>query len=276
MTKFALSKEFVASYAGRVPPFGFAGLGQVTYMRTYARENERWMDTVERVVNGTFRMMQAWIEYTHKRWKADKAQRSAQQMYRLIFDMKFLPPGRGLFCMGTPVIEERKLYAALNNCAMVSTLSEERIKPFLFLMDVSMLGVGVGFDTKGAGSFELVRPEGVVDVTIEDSREGWVHGLETLLGSYFYGWPAPRFDYSQIRTKGSPIRGFGGTASGPQPLIELFDDIKRRLEPCIGRYLSKTNIVDIMNLLGRCVVAGNVRRVRTQARPLHPLVSIFF
>ena len=80
--------------------------------------------------------------------------RAAQEMYERIFDMKFLPPGRGLWAMGSPVTEERYMYAALNNCAFVSTqnLKEEGSKPFTFLMDGAMLGVGVGFDTLGAGT----------------------------------------------------------------------------------------------------------------------------
>lgn len=68
--------------------------------------------------------------------------------------MKFLPPGRGLWAMGSPITEEKMMYAALNNCAFVSTqhIKEEGAKPFTFLMDAAMLGVGVGFDTTGAGT----------------------------------------------------------------------------------------------------------------------------
>ena len=66
--------------------------------------------------------------------------------------MKFLPPGRGLWAMGSPITEDRQLYAALNNCAFVSTsnLRDGPARPFCFLMDAAMLGVGVGFDTAGA------------------------------------------------------------------------------------------------------------------------------
>ena len=85
-------------------------------------------------------------------------------MYERIFDMKFLPPGRGLWAMGTPITEERMMFAALNNCAFVSTqnLKEEGSKPFTFLMDAAMLGVGVGFDTLGAGM--LCRVTRVLDL----------------------------------------------------------------------------------------------------------------
>ena len=74
-------------------------------------------------------------------------------MYEKIFKFKFLPPGRGLWAMGTKITEEKELYAALNNCAFVSTKQDtldDFISSFTFLMDSSMIGVGVGFDTKGS------------------------------------------------------------------------------------------------------------------------------
>lgn len=110
------------------------------------------METIERVVNGTFRMQYEWMLLNQLPWDSNLVQAQAEDMFHRIFHMKFLPPGRGLWAMGTPLTEERKLYAALNNCAFVSTqdLANEPAEPFCFLMDASMLGVGVGFDTKGA------------------------------------------------------------------------------------------------------------------------------
>lgn len=82
-------------------------------------------------------------------------------MYDKIFTMKFLPPGRGLWAMGTPITMEKELYGALNNCAFVST-NESDVKSFIqcfaFLMDSSMLGIGVGFDTKGKDRFSVYSP----------------------------------------------------------------------------------------------------------------------
>ena len=156
--KFVLSENFISKYKRKKPPFGFNGLGELVYMRTYSRikengKNERWWETVQRVVEGTYTMQMNWIESHQLGWNPWQAQKSAQDMYERIFTMKFLPPGRGLWAMGTPITEEKGLYAALNNCAFVSTktLKEDYAKPFCFLMDASMLGVGVGFDTKGAG-----------------------------------------------------------------------------------------------------------------------------
>ena len=176
MEKFTLSENFINKYKRKKAPFGFNGLGELVYMRTYSRikengKNERWWETVQRVVEGTYNMQMNWIESHQLGWNPWQAQRSAQDMYDRIFNMKFLPPGRGLWAMGTAITEERGLYAALNNCAFVSTktLKDDYAKPFCFLMDASMLGVGVGFDTKGAG--EIVIKGGNVFRGYENNPE---------------------------------------------------------------------------------------------------------
>ena len=72
------------------------------------------------------------------------------------------------------------MYGALNNCAFVSTDVEdvERfIRAFEFLMDSAMLGVGVGFDTKGKGKFRVYQPQGSTTAVVEDTREAWVESL---------------------------------------------------------------------------------------------------
>ena len=68
------------------------------------------------------------------------------------------------------------------------------------------------------------------------------------------------FDYSKIRPAGEPISGFGGVASGHEPLEEVHNDIRKVLDKNSGDPITITTIVDIMNLIGKCVVAGNVRR----------------
>ena len=268
--RFTLSDHFVSKYKRKKAPFGFNGLGELVYHRTYSRmkadgKNEQWWETVQRVVEGTFNMQKRHIDAHGLGWNAWKAQHSAQQMFDRIFNMKFLPPGRGLWAMGTPITEEKKLFAALNNCAFVSTESfkGEFSSPFCFLMDASMLGVGVGFDTKGAGTLILKGPNPVRRselYEIPDTREGWVESLRLLLDSYAQGTGEIEFDYSAIRPAGVPIRGFGGESSGPDPLVELHQSVRDILNEEIGKPVSITAIVDIMNLIGKCVVAGNVRR----------------
>jgi adenosylcobalamin-dependent ribonucleoside-triphosphate reductase len=266
---FQLRPAFLEPFKTATPQFGFNGLGLLTYLRTYSRlkadgSNEAWWETVQRVVEGTYSMQRRWIKSQGLYWNGLKAQNSAQEMYTRIFTMKFLPPGRGLWAMGSPLTEERGLYAALCNCAFVSTgfIQEEFEEPFTFLMDASMLGLGVGFDTKGAGMIEIHRPkQHDTPYVIPDSREGWVRSLELLLGSYFRPHrKAVVFDYSQIRPAGRPITGFGGVAAGPEPLRDLHESIRQILNQGAGSPLNSRTIVDIMNLVGKCVVAGNVRR----------------
>ena len=270
MDKFKLSENFISKYKRKKAPFGFNGLGELVYMRTYSRikengKNERLWETVQRVVEGTYSMQKEWIESHQLGWNAWQAQASAQDMYERIFTMKFLPPGRGLWAMGTPITEKKGLYAALNNCAFVSTktLKEDYAKPFCFLMDASMLGVGVGFDTKGAGEIvvkgvDSSRDEQIYE--IPDTREGWVESLKLLLESYFHGQAPMEFDYQKIRPAGAPISGFGGVSSGYEPLQEVHEAVRKVLDKNGGEPITVTTIVDIMNLIGKCVVAGNVRR----------------
>jgi len=130
-------------------------------------------------------------------------------------------------------------------------------------MDASMLGVGVGFDTKGAGEIIVKGVDKSRDLTkyvVPDTREGWVESLKLLLESYFHGTASVEFDYKKVRPAGVPIKGFGGMSSGPEPLMEVHEDIRNVLEKNSGEPITITTIVDIMNLIGKCVVAGNVRR----------------
>lgn len=270
MDKFHLSEKFIEGFKTKRPPFGFNGLGELVYMRTYSRikedgTNEQWYETCRRVVEGTYNMQRKWIDEHGLGWNSWQAQRSAQEMYDRIFHMKFLPPGRGLWAMGSPITEERGLYAALNNCAFVSTktLKDDGAKPFTFLMDASMLGVGVGFDTVGAGQIVVKAPNVKRDTEtykIPDAREGWVESLRLLIESYFYSSAPIQFDYALIRAAGVPIKGFGGISAGFKPLADMHEAIRRVLDKEVGSPISITAIVDIMNLIGKAVVAGNVRR----------------
>ena len=277
MLSFRLDEDFILQYKGVDPGFGFNGLGLLTYYRTYSRVkenglNEEWFETVRRVVEGAYSLQKNHILANELGWNDRKGQRSAQEMYDRIFKMKFLPPGRMLWALGTPIIHEKKVGQALFNCAFVSTVHlgknvEEAIKPFTFMMDMSMVGVGVGFDVEGAGKIEINKQEGKKELyTIPDSREGWVESLEKLLFSYFarhFGFNKPCgvvFDYGQIRPAGVPIQGFGGVSSGPEPLKRLHEQVSLVLDKLNGKFISITAIADIMNMIGQCVVAGNVRR----------------
>jgi adenosylcobalamin-dependent ribonucleoside-triphosphate reductase len=199
-------------------------------------------------------------------WNDVKAQASAKEAFDRLFNLKWTPPGRGLWMMGTQTVNVHKNSAALQNCAFVSTGEMSKFnpaKPFTFLMEASMLGVGVGFDDKGADKdFTIYEPNkpAVIDV-IADDRESWARSVGDLINSYLKQDQSPiDFDYSLIRPLGSPIKTFGGTASGPAPLIKLHKAIKKIFTGRAGDKLTRRDIADIGNLIGVCVVSGNVRR----------------
>ncbi len=263
---FKIDEEFINGYRGKQPDWG--PLGYITYKRTYARiiekENrkEEFWETIRRVVEGCYSIQKEHCIKLSLPWNDDKAQKSAQIMFEKIWNFKFLPPGRGLWMMGTEFIA-RHGSMSLNNCGFASTqdINLKHSKAFEFVMDALMLGVGVGFDTKGAGKIAIKKPkEGNFDFQIPDSREGWVESLKLILEAYFLGKQIPIFDFSLIRSAGEPIRGFGGVASGPGPLKEMLEEIQKILHLRIGEKITSVDIVDIMNHVGKCVVAGNVRR----------------
>jgi adenosylcobalamin-dependent ribonucleoside-triphosphate reductase len=270
--KYRLPVRFLQKYAQRPVQFGFGDLGEFVYRRTYARQGEVWWQTVKRVVEGTMNMWRRNLDELGKTLDEAEIDKIAQDMYERIFNFKFLPPGRGLWAMGTPITEERHNYTALNNCAFISTWAENSDRrysyPFCFVFEASMLGVGCGFDTEGAGKIPLrvyqIGDTVLVDNhVIEDSREGWTHALRLLLDHFIYGDVSYTFDLSAIRPKGSPITGFGGVASGPEPLKWALDKILEILDEAAAakqQFMTSRNIVDIMNIIGKCVVSGNVRR----------------
>ncbi len=263
---FELPDSFVDKYKGRQPDWG--PIGYVTYKRTYARRlpeggTEEFWQTVQRVVEGVFTVQKRHCIKNKVPWDEDKALQRAKKMYELIWDFKFTPPGRGFWMMGTEYMFKRT-GAPLNNCAFCSTkdIDTDFAEPFCFLMDMSMLGVGVGGDTKGAGSVTIQEPVQTDDVhVVPDTREGWVNLARRTLNAYVGKDTLPKgVDYSNIREKGEPIEGFGGTASGPDPLKELYASIQEVLDERVGEKIKSADIVDIFNLIGKCVVAGNVRR----------------
>jgi ribonucleoside-triphosphate reductase len=274
--KLKLDEEFISNYKERTVNFGFNGLGELVYRRTYSRvkedgTNEQWWETVRRVVEGAFNMLIEHLNENNIKVRSEYKKeiiRDSRIMYDKIFNFKFLPPGRGLWSMGTNITEKKKIFAALNNCAFVSTKPvdhsrvDDIIKPYCFLMDCAMLGVGVGFDTKGANLnlkiFSRNRNMKVVH-EVQDSREGWVDSLRALLHSFFSkGESVVVFDYSKLRPEGVPLKIFGGISAGPKPLMDLHENITKLLESNSEKSLSSRIIVDIMNFIGRSVVAGNI------------------
>lgn len=275
---FRLPEEFIDRYASAPVDWGYpdAGgnsIGEITFLRTYSRvkddgKKERWHEVCRRVIEGTFSILKDHCAERRIPWDDGHAFELASEAYERLFAMKWTPPGRGLWMMGTPYVHARRDSSALQNCGFVSTAdisAEEADKPFTWLMHASMLGVGVGFDTLGAKKALPVHHALRSGETyhIEDSREGWVESTARVLRAYLSpDGLLDEFDYRAIRPSGAPIRGFGGTAAGADPLMALHAELGELLESYAnaGRSLDSRLITDIANLIGKCVVAGNVRR----------------
>ena len=277
--KFRLSDSFVDPYKDREVPWG--PVGYVTYKRTYSRRlsefdpdatgSEEWYQTCRRVVEGMFNTQKEHVVRLGLEWNDSKAQRTAKDAYDRLFHLKWTPPGRGLWMMGTKFVEE-KTAAGLFNCAFRSTRELAKKGGYLFawMMDALMLGIGVGFDTEGANTLTIQEPQYTDDVhIIADSREGWVDSVHLLLDGFFFGSKVPKFDYSAIRPFGALIKGFGGTSSGSGPLEELHRNLIELYTSKVGEDITSVDIVDTENLIGRCVVSGNVRRSAALAMGAH-------
>ena len=278
---FRLSDEFVNKYNNVPAPFGFqdAGsnsLGEITFIRTYSRvkedgTKERWHEVCRRVIEGMYSVQKNHAKDNRLPWNDNKAQKSAQEAFQRMFELKWTPPGRGLWAFGTPMTMEKRNSASLQNCAMVSTRDIDRNDPgalFAWVMDALMLGIGVGFDTLGQDKqmsiYAPTEPASIYE--IPDTREGWVESVRLLINSFLrQNQPIQQFNYHLIRPLGAPIKGFGGVASGPAPLIDLHTRIRNVIGSRAGDALDSRAIVDIVNLIGTCVVSGNVRRSATLA-----------
>ena len=272
---FKLADEFVSPYKNKKAPFGYrdaAGnsVGEITFLRTYSRlkpngMKETWVDVCERVINGMYSLQKDHAKMSRLPWSDAKAAASAKEAFDRLWNLKWTPPGRGLWVMGTPLVNEQRNSAALQNCAFVSTGSMTKTdpaKPFAFLMEASMLGVGVGFDDKGADKeFNIYAPQKGETYDIPDTREGWVESTAALINSYLRpDTKSPVFNYEAIRPAGVPIKTFGGTAAGPEPLVKLHEYLTSMLHGRAGELLTRRDIADIGNMIGVCVVSGNVRR----------------
>lgn len=299
--QFSLAPSFLSEFEGRQPNWG--PVGYFTYKRTYARPtcdcddprscghtSEEFWETCRRVVEGVYNVQKMHCRRLSLPWNEPKAQQSAQEMYRRMWEFKWTPPGRGLWMMGTPFMLQ-KGGACINNCAFVSSehIDEDFAGPFTFLMDMSMLGVGVGGDTRGAGKVKIQVPRMGDNFPVADSREGWVALVRAVLNSFVGKGAFPALiDFTAVRPKGKRIRGFGGTASGPGPLAKLVKNVARTLAPAgvsvtfeesfneeTGEVthlqtffsgegkpykITSSGITDVFNMVGACVVAGGVRR----------------
>jgi ribonucleotide reductase alpha subunit len=275
---FHLSDSFIEEYENKQVNWGFdigAGnsLSELTFLTKYSRKKsdgtkEKWYEVCRRCIEGMYSILKDHCAHQRTPWNEFKAQKAAQDAFDRMFHFKWTPPGRGMWAMGTEYVHLNQSNSSLNNCAFISTeklsthSAYEATMPFARLMEMSMNGVGVGFDTKGAGKLTIWEPVGdPVDFVVPDTREGWADSISAQLESFFFKNRQPiNFDYSEIRPSGAPLKSFGGTASGPGPLMDVHESINKQFSGRHGEKITSRDIVDIMNKIGKAVVAGGARR----------------
>ena len=245
----------------------WSSVGYLTYKRTYARpiENldrvEEFPDTVERVISACRTQLHVGFSLAEE----------ARLRYYLL-KLKGFVAGRFFWQLGTSTVDRLGL-ASLQNCAF--TKVDAPIRPFCWAMDMLALGSGVGFNiqkkyvdklpaVKGWFKAPTRVDNGGADFIIPDSREGWVRFLgKTLKAAFLSEQPVKgTFTYSTqvIRGKGTPIKGFGGVASGPEDLCWGIGKISEILERRRGKKIRPIDALDMMNIIAHIIVAGNVRR----------------
>ena len=251
-------------------------LGSSYFVEHIVGDDEDWGDVVVRVVEGCMSIRKEHFFRSSLSWDDEEWTPFARDLAMSLFKMEWLPPGRGLWMMGTDFVYNRGSMA-LYNCSACET-SEDVVWAAEWAMDCLMNGVGVGFSTHWRGTATVPDKQDMEEMVIADSREGWIKSLIKLLTSYIdspkYGKSKfPLFDYSQIRPAGEPIKGFGGTSSGSGPLEKMHQRIESYLDAfCVGRLEAKAQ--DVEGDRSRKVGRSRNRSVKTL--PTHSTCGRYF
>lgn len=241
--------------------WGYGQFSEFIFYNHYSRiknngKNEDWYDCVERNINGVLTIRKNHYLNNNIAWDELYWQTYAQNMACSMLRMEWLPPGRGLWAMGTPLIYKKGAMPLYNCAASLANTPTD----FGFIFDLLMYGVGVGFKAE-RNNLELHKPISTLPYTVADSREGWVHSLESLLNAYYYGDYLPVFNYDKIRPKGAPLKTFGGVASGPDPLKLLHTRVKTECEEYLNNNRDEIEFkTNVANMCGVAAIAGNTRR----------------
>src|SRR5210317_1298053 len=205
---------------------------------------ENWDETVERYMDNVVRPVAGDDSYIN-------------QIRDAILGLEIMPSMRAMMTAG-PALDRDN--TAGYNC---SYLPVDDPKSFDEAMYILLCGTGVGFS--GERQFisklpevpELFQSESVV--VVKDSKEGWAKGFRQVLALLWAG-EIPKWDVSQVRPAGARLKTFGGRASGPAPLVELFNFAVSTFKSAQGRKLSSMECHDLMCFIGQIVVVGGVRR----------------
>ena len=223
------------------------------YSRWMPQENRR--ETWEETVSRYFTFFESYLQKMHKYKLTDKLQ---NQLKDYILDLKIMPSMRCLMTAGEALEKEN---IAGYNCSYVAV---DRPQAFDEILYILMNGTGVGFsvDRQSVNNLPDVAEEfhpSDTKIIVADSKLGWAKAFKELLAMLYHG-QVPKWDLSKVRPAGAPLKTFGGRASGPEPLDDLFKFSVKVMRSAAGRKLTSLECHDIICKIAEVVVVGGVRR----------------
>lgn len=223
------------------------------YSRWMPEENRR--ETWEETISRYFTFFESYLQKMHKYKMTDKLQK---QLKEYILDLKIMPSMRCLMTAGEALEKEN---IAGYNCSYVAV---DRPQAFDEILYILMNGTGVGFsvDRQSVNNLPDVAEEfhpSDTKIIVADSKLGWAKAFKELLAMLYHG-QVPKWDLSKVRPAGAPLKTFGGRASGPEPLDDLFKFSVKVMRSAAGRKLTSLECHDIICKIAEVVVVGGVRR----------------
>ena len=246
-------------------PTPWGEIGSVVFKRTYARRLKE--DDADSPTEEFWQVIKRELDACRKQLKVGFTPEEELKYAKYRLGLKFSTAGRFMWQLGTKTVDKLGL-PSLQNCAFVTI--NQPIRPFTWAFEMLMLGSGVGFNIQKENVYQLPKVKGKIkierkdskdaDFIVPDTREGWVKLLGKVLKSHFYSGEGFTYSTVCVRGKGAPIKGFGGTASGPEELCWGMNEIHKILNLRANKKLRPIDCLDVMNIIGFIVVSGNVRR----------------
>ena len=225
------------------------------YARWLEEENRRenWGETVQRYVDNV-----VLGPIKNDTWDNNAKQDLSTSIEDAILSLEVMPSMRSLMTAGPAADRDN---TCMYNCAY---LAVDNVLAFDEAMFILLCGTGVGFSVERQSVSKLPEvPSSLLPsesvIVVDDSKEGWAKALRKVIKSLYAG-ELPQWDVSKVRPAGAKLKTFGGRASGPAPLIDLFNFVTKVFVNAAGRKLSSIECHDIMCKIGEVVVVGGVRR----------------
>lgn len=288
---FKLNKEKIMKFISENKP-PMTSLGEFVYMRTYSRylddekRREMWNETVLRSTEYIFDIEKKYREENNLPLDEKALEEEAFEFFKNVYMLKQFPSGRTLFAGGSEA--SYKFPTSNFNCSFIVPESLHDFEDIFYLL---MVGSGVGFRTLPRDSEKIERVDKMVRlkvigkselynqgkrlehtfldikgseavIMVGDSKEGFVDALKNyfnIVTGEIQGIENITIDLSYIRPKGTVLKTFGGTASGPEPMRRMFIKIGNIIRHSTGK-LKTVDLLDIGTIIAENVVSGGVRR----------------